>query len=92
MTTDINFAPEPTAMPITDLRVGDWVEVVPTQSGVRGIIVESGIATIDHGHGWVERVGRRRYTVASVRFTTLTGKTYDIPATFSVVARVRVAA
>jgi hypothetical protein len=37
---------ETQTLTIADLRVGDFLEVVPTQSGVRGLRVDSGILAV----------------------------------------------
>lgn len=74
---------------VADLQVGDFIEVIPTQGGVRGSKVESGVASLDIGSGWRRSRGRGRagLDIKSVRIATLRGHLLDVPADFSVSVR-----
>lgn len=82
------FGPSET-ITIADLRVGDFIETIPTQSGVRGTRLGSGVASLETGYRWSRSNGRgrSRSDVASIEIATLRGQRVDVPATFSVVVR-----
>ena len=82
------FGPSET-IAIADLRVGDFIEKVPTQSGVRGTRLNSGVASLGTGFRWQRSNGRgrSRSEVDSIVIETLRGHRIDVPATFSVVVR-----
>ena len=54
---------------VRDIRVGDWLELVPNQGGVRGARVEATVTQLDRSwDSWRERgYGRRGYPVPSVQ-------------------------
>lgn len=87
------FGPSET-IAIADLLVGDFIEKVPTQSGVRGIRLDSGVASLEPGFRWARSNGRgrARSEVDSIQIETLRGQRVDVPATFSVVVRRRLEA
>ena len=84
------YGPEETIR-VGDLVDGDWVEVIPTQEGVRGVKIGSGVQEIGEGHGWTTGRGRTRLHLPSTVVTTRLGAAH-IPSHFSVVVRREVAA
>lgn len=99
--TRIRFGDTET-LTIADLRVGDFVETIPTQNGVRGMRVDSGIEAIDEmsGDAWADgersawrikgsRAGER-VDARGLRFMRTSGR-FQIPTTFTVTARRRLA-
>lgn len=92
MSLDITFA-DATEIVVADLVEGDFVEVIATQQGVRGMRVNSGVKTIERGRfdAWGQSFGRgrARMPVESIRLTFLAGHSIEIPATFTATARRR---
>lgn len=78
---------------VADLVEGDWIEVIPTQDGVRGIKLNSGVQALFEGYGWVAGRGRGRARVDldSTRIVTRRGNVH-VPSHFSVVVRREVSA
>jgi hypothetical protein len=77
---------------ISELRVGDFVTVVPTQSGIRGVRFNSAVKEADIVYGrWTKSNGyrQRRTPVESKRIAFRDAKTgaYNYPLTFEVKVR-----
>ncbi len=93
-TPEATFA-DPAETTIADLKSGDFVVLVPTQSGVRGVRFNSGVKTVTDVDMWASNWGRSngrgrsRTPVASRKFTFNMGgsETWDFPASFTVIAR-----
>jgi hypothetical protein len=79
-------------IPASEVRVGDFVERVPTQAGVTGAIIMSGVRAVEHEwDAWGQRGAPRRpmFPVESVRWSFHESALVDVsvPATFTVVVR-----
>lgn len=87
------FADEPETINVADLRDGDFLVSFPTQRGIRGYTVNSGVTALDDDPTtWGIRAAYRSRTVfpvAARRFRTLTGVTLSLPCEHSVIVRRR---
>lgn len=76
------------------LEEGDWIDMIPTQSGVRGKRIQSAVTfTMDDVRDrWSvsNGRGRRRIIVESVLIGTRRG-TLSLPASFEIIVRRRIA-
>lgn len=88
------YGPE-TTITVGMLCEGDWIDTVPTQSGVRGVIHQSAVehvmedtADLDWRGVWSagNGRGRRRTVIESVVIRTRRGL-YCLPVDFTVVVR-----
>lgn len=87
----ISFGPTE-RIKVGDLRVGDFLDLVPNQQGVRGVRVESGVAAVEERIGtW--GVGRPRHRTPAesrlLRFLDARLVPLDLPSEFVVHARRR---
>jgi len=77
---------------VSDLKPGDFVITIPTQNGVRGIRVNSGIRTVsDDWDTWTCSSGPRRPRISQLsrelRFNDAKLGSVNVPASFAVQAR-----
>lgn len=68
----------------SDIREGDFIEIVPTQHNVRGLRVQSIVEVIDDD---MTTWRRNRKRVPSLVFMTMRKQRINIPASFDVVVR-----
>jgi hypothetical protein len=81
---------DPETVAVSDLAAGDFIVRVPTQSGIAGRVVNSGIATLaPDWDTWTYGRGRARYPVAATAITFLSrdAAPLTVPDTFAVIAR-----
>jgi hypothetical protein len=87
--TEITFA-DAAEMTIADLREGDYVIVIPTQMGIRGVVANSGIKAITEPSYGTWRIRRMPVASRQIRFMSGSGETYDYPGDCTVTARCRI--
>lgn len=87
------FADEETTISVAELNDGDFLVSFPTQRGIRGYTVNSGVTALDDDSTtWGIRAAYRSRTVfpvAARRFRTLTGVGLTLPCEHNVVVRRR---
>lgn len=85
------FADDAETMTVADLNDGDFLVTVPTQNGLRGCRVESGVTALDEDHTWGVRSGYRRplIPIPARRFRTLSGAILSLPSSATVTVRRR---
>ena len=83
------FGPEQT-ITVGQLVPGDWVVSFPAQLRIRGMVVGSGVKTIDPGYGWYTQSRPRgpKMPVPSRRVSFLTGSTaLHVPSECKIIVR-----
>jgi hypothetical protein len=87
------FADQPETITVADLRDGDFLVSFPTQRGIRGYAVNSGVTELEADHTWGVRPGYRQRLIPTEarHFRTLTGVGLSLPSDCTVVVRRRLA-
>jgi len=87
------WASTPQTLPLSEIKPGDFVIEIPTQGGIRGVRVNSGLKTVtEDWETWRQSFGssrRRRYSnIRGLRIEFLSGGRVSYPADFTATVRV----